>query len=179
MRWAGVYARGNERDSDGKRRRAQPAGAGRFFISQVGAASARGVASVGRGGVSASAGREQADSAGHWRGVVPLVPRDGPGIVRRPGDGEAHQRALRGGEGGPGRAAGRGLALPGGGAVDQRAGGMAADGVSDAGRAAVLWGDVFSARRPLRAAGLRAGAGDHGAGVEGAARRGAGVGRRA
>ena len=49
------------------------------------------------------------------------------------------------GEGGPGRAAGCGYAVSGGGGGDQRAGRLAADGVSYSGGQAVLWRDVFSA----------------------------------
>jgi acetylornithine deacetylase len=52
-----------------------------FLLSALGAASAGAVACVGRGGVCARTGRGQADPAGHWRGVVPLVPRDGPRVV--------------------------------------------------------------------------------------------------
>ena len=57
-----------------------------------------------------------------------------------------------------------------------RAGRLAADRVSDSGWAALLWRHVYSARRSLRAAGHRAGAAGHGAGVARAARRGAGDG---
>ncbi len=87
-------------------------------------------------------------------------------------------RAFCGREGGSRRAARRGCALPGGGIGNQRAGRLAADGFSDAGWTAILWRHIYSARRPLRAAGDRARAAGDGAGVARAARRGAGDGRQ-
>ena len=54
--------------------------------------------------------------------------------------------------------------------ADQRAGRLAADRVSHSRRAALLRRHLYSARRPLRAAGLRAGAADHGPGLAGAPR---------
>ncbi len=62
---------------------------------------AHAVARVGRGGIRARQGGGQADPARHRRGVVPLVPRHGPRVVRIRRDRSDSERALHCRQGGP------------------------------------------------------------------------------
>src|SRR5437867_3477266 len=57
---------------------------------------------VGRGGVRAGPGREQADPALGRVLLLSLVPRDGARVLREPGDRAADERELRQREGRPG-----------------------------------------------------------------------------
>ena len=52
-----------------------------FFVSSLRHASTDPVARMGGTGICRCSAREQADAARHWRGLVPLVPRDGPRVV--------------------------------------------------------------------------------------------------
>src|SRR5206468_662430 len=62
-------------------RRTESAAARVVFLSSFGAAPACAMAPLERGCLRPGAGGEQAHPAGHWRGVVPLVPRDGSRVV--------------------------------------------------------------------------------------------------
>ena len=88
-----------------------------------------------RRGLRCRARRGSAGAARHRRGVVPLVPRDGRRVVRGPRARRLPQRALRLHQGGSGRAARRGRALPARGAGAHPSGRLAADRVPHARRA--------------------------------------------
>src|SRR5690606_2023636 len=76
---------------------------------------------------------------------LPLVPRHGPRVLRGPRYGSVDEPALRQHQGRPGRAAGYRPDIPDSAPVAAGATWwLAADDVSDTGRQAVLWRDVFS-----------------------------------
>src|SRR3972149_4802034 len=92
----------------------EPTRAGTVLVPPERRPPARGLARMGGGGVPQGEIRGQAHPARHRRRLVSLVPRDRPGVVRRPDRRDDHQRTIRGGEGRPRRAARRGCAVPAG-----------------------------------------------------------------
>ena len=113
---------------------------------------------VGRGGTRPRAGRGQADSALDRLRRLPLVPRDGAGVVREPDDRRSDERALRLHQGRPGGAAGPRRDLHGRGRRDDRPRRLALDGLPHTGGRAVPGRDVLPARAAPRAAVVPAGA---------------------
>ena len=109
---------------------------------------------MGPGGAGAGEGRGEAHPPEHRLCGLPLVPRDGAGVVRGPGHRRGDEPELREHQGGPGGAAGTGLHLHAGGAGDDGPGRLADDGLPDARPEAVLQRHLLPARRPDGDAGL-------------------------
>ena len=109
---------------------------------------------MGGGGVRARPRGRQAAARLHRVLVVPLVPRHGAGVVRRPGHSGRHERAVRLRQGRSRGAAGRRLRLHGRGCLAHGPGRLAAHRLPHARRRAVLRRDVLPARAAARAAGV-------------------------
>ena len=113
------------------------------------------LAPVGRGSARARQTREQADPAVDRILGLPLVPRDGARVLRGPGGRRRDERRVRQHQGRPRRAPGPGPDLPDCAcAADARGGRLAADGVPDAGRRALLRGHLLPEAGAPRAAGI-------------------------
>ena len=137
-----------------------------------------GLVRLGGRGAAAGAGRAAAHPPLHRLLGLPLVPRDGPRVLRGPGHRGADERALREREGGPGGAARPGPDLPGRRAADGRAGRLAADRVPHAGAGAVLRRHLLPARASARPAVVQDAARGAVPRVERGAGQGPGAGRR-
>ncbi len=158
--------------------RRQSTGTRGIVLSALGAASAGAVASVGRGGVCARPGGGQAHPAGHRRGVVPLVPRDGRRVVRRPRDGaiiNQHFVAVKVDRDERPDVDARYQAAVS--AISGQGGWPLTAFLTPDGRP-YFGGTYFPRDDRYGRPGLWARAADHGAGVEGPPRRSAGVGRQ-
>ena len=140
--------------------------------------SAHPLVSLGRRGLRGGAGAGPAGAARHRRRLVPLVPRHGRRVVRGPSARRVPERPLHLRQGGPGRAARRGRALPAGDPGAHPAGRLAAHRVPDAGGRGVLRRDLLSARRRARAARVPHRARERARGLSVAARPGAVAGGR-
>ena len=130
---------------------------------------------MGSGGPAAGQGRGQADLSLDRVFGLPLVPRDGAGVLRGSRDGGDDQRALRPDQGRPRGTTRRGRPLHGGRAGDDRPGWLAAQRLPRPRGRSLLRGHLLPARAPPRPAELPPGArGDLG-GLPPEARRAAAV----
>ena len=126
---------------------------------------------VGRRGARAGACGGQADPALGGLQRLPLVPRDGPRVVREHGHGGPDERALRQRQGRPRGAARRRRALHGRHRLDDRAGRLADDGLPHSRGRAVLRRDLLPTRAASRAAVIPAAAARSRRGLADAAER--------
>ncbi len=152
-----AHAQPGARHWSGERASDEPAGRGGEPLPAPARPQPGGLVPVGSGGPGTRPRRGPAHPALDRLRGLPLVSRDGAGVLRGPRDGRPHERALRLDQGGPRGAPGPRLHLHGRRAGDERPRWLAADGLPDAGRRAVLCRDLLSAGAAPRDAGVPAG----------------------